>query len=325
MSGDAAGTWPTVELREMRVFLTLAEELHYGRTAERLLITPARVSQTIQTLEAKVGSRLFDRTSRKVKLTPMGEEVRHRISPVCEALDLAWAEVHELASGISGRLRLGVYAHAAGEPHLMEIIRTFEARHPDCSVRVTETGLGRDPLDWLRRGELDMLILRPVSDRDIELGPILDRQPRVLAVAVDHPLAGRDSVCVEDLADFTTTDVPTIPREIMDVFSPARTPSGRPIRRAALHSIAEAAVRVATGELVHPTVPWFFERYPDPGVVGVPIRDLPAATTALMWLKHNRSAKLMAFADAATEILSTSAASQGARQRVSCPTRFSPV
>jgi len=306
-----------VELRELRVFLTLAEELHFGRAAERLEITHSRVSQVIRTLEARVGGRLFERTSRRVRLTPIGEELKRRVSPAYEALDLAWSEVQELVAGISGTLRLGVYTHAAGEPHLMQIITTFEARHPACRVRVTETGLGRDPVDWLRRGELEVLILRPLSDRDVQLGPIIDRQPRVLAVTVDHPLAGRDSVCVEDLADFTTTDVPTISREIMDAFSPPSTASGRPICRVALHSIAEAVVRVATGELVHPTVPSFFERYPDPGVIGVPIRDLPAAETALLWLKSNRSAKITAFADAARDVVHPREASQSVGHRAS--------
>jgi DNA-binding transcriptional LysR family regulator len=63
-----------VELREIRTFLVLAEELHFGRTAERLRVTPSRVSQTIRTLERRVGGRLFDRTSRSVRLTPVGEQ-----------------------------------------------------------------------------------------------------------------------------------------------------------------------------------------------------------------------------------------------------------
>jgi DNA-binding transcriptional LysR family regulator len=63
---------PALELREIRAFLTLAEELHFGRTAERLELTPSRVSQTIRTLETRVGGRLFERTSRRVRLTTTG-------------------------------------------------------------------------------------------------------------------------------------------------------------------------------------------------------------------------------------------------------------
>ncbi len=68
--------WSTVELRELRVFLTLAEELHFGRTAERLHVTPSRVSQILRELERKLGSQLVHRTSRHVELTALGERFR---------------------------------------------------------------------------------------------------------------------------------------------------------------------------------------------------------------------------------------------------------
>jgi DNA-binding transcriptional LysR family regulator len=63
------------------VFLTLAEELHFGRTAGRLKLTPSRVSQMLRTLEARVGGQLFVRTSRRVNLTPLGEQLLHRVGP----------------------------------------------------------------------------------------------------------------------------------------------------------------------------------------------------------------------------------------------------
>ena len=70
--------WPPVELRELHVFLTTAEELHFGRAADRLQINPSRVSQVIRQLEDKVGGRLFERTSRRVALTPWGSGWRPR-------------------------------------------------------------------------------------------------------------------------------------------------------------------------------------------------------------------------------------------------------
>jgi DNA-binding transcriptional LysR family regulator len=77
--------WETLELRELRVFLTLAEELHFARTAERLSLTPSRVSQMIRTLEARVGAKLFARTSRRVKLTTLGEELQRQALPTVTA------------------------------------------------------------------------------------------------------------------------------------------------------------------------------------------------------------------------------------------------
>ena len=74
--------WPEADLREIRAFLGLSDELHFGRAAERLGVTHARVSQIIRTLEARIGSRLFDRTSRSVRLTPVGAELSVTLRPI---------------------------------------------------------------------------------------------------------------------------------------------------------------------------------------------------------------------------------------------------
>jgi DNA-binding transcriptional LysR family regulator len=204
---------------------------------------------------------------------------------------------------VAGTLRLGIYAYLAGGPHLMEIIKTFETHHPNCKVQVTETGLKPDQFDRLRHEQLDVIAMgMPLNHPDLTIGPTLSSEPRVLAVAADHPLAAHPSVSVEDFADYTTTDVTSAPREIMDAFSPPQTPSGRPIRRAGLNTIPEAAVRAATGELIHPTVPSFFTAYPHRGLVAVPIHDLPPTTTALVWARGNRSVKVHAFARTAADV-----------------------
>ena len=76
--------WQTVELREMRLFLTLAEELHFGRTAETLQLTPSRVSQSLRALEDKLGAQLLFRTSRRVRLTPFGVRFLRDVAPVID-------------------------------------------------------------------------------------------------------------------------------------------------------------------------------------------------------------------------------------------------
>ena len=76
-----------VELRELRLFLVLAEELHFGRTAEKLGLTPSRVSQSVRALEDKVGAQLVHRTSRRVSLTASGEQFLLDVRPSLEQLD----------------------------------------------------------------------------------------------------------------------------------------------------------------------------------------------------------------------------------------------
>jgi DNA-binding transcriptional LysR family regulator len=296
--------WSSVELRELRVFLTLAEELHFGRTADRLRLTRPRVSQSIASLEARIGARLFERTSRRVQLTPFGEQFRDRIAPHYEGLQSALIDLHELAVGVAGILRLGMYSRLVAGPDLIGIVKAFETQHPRCSVHLAETGMGVEGFESLRRGDHDLLAYRlPFSAPDLIVGPVLASEERVLVLARDHPLAAQGSACLEDLADYITTDVEGAPREVMDAFSPPHTPSGRPIRRTYVRTIAEAGTRAATGELVHPTVPSFLAYYPQPELVAIPIRDLPPAECALVRRRANNSAKVRAFVEVAEGVL----------------------
>src|SRR3954469_19184318 len=87
--------WETVELREIRVFLALAEELHFRRTADRLRLTPARGSQSLRSLEHKLGLELIHRTSRRVTLSPAGERFREEIIGAYGELAAALRQTHE--------------------------------------------------------------------------------------------------------------------------------------------------------------------------------------------------------------------------------------
>lgn len=284
-----------IELRDLRVFLTLADEMHFGRAADRSGVTPARVSQTIKMLERRFGGPLFARTSRRVSLTPLGELLRDRLIPVVEQLDQALYAVADTASGMTGTLRLGTYAPIF-DNQFIALIRDFGALYPDCHVEVIETGLGSNPLDWLRRREVDALLMRlPLDAPDITIGPILSTENRVLLVAADHPLAGRTTVEYEDLADYVVPDSEPLPRELMDAIAPPVTPSGRVLRRAKVHSIGEVIMRVATGEVVHPTVASILEHFPREGVVTIPLTGLPPSQTALVWLSGNDGLKLQTF------------------------------
>lgn len=295
---------PPVELRELRAFLILAHELHFGRTAERLQLTTSYVSQTIRTLEARIGGRLFDRTSRSVRLTPVGESLLTSIEPVYAQLERALEETHERTVGIAGTLRIGIYFTLSAGPYMPEIVRTFERRHPQCSVEFVNTGFLRNYVDVLREGEVDMLATRiPLNAPDVTVGPILSREERVVLIARDDPLAARESISYEDLAERVVGDIPAFPREMMDAFIPPITASGRVLRRIANVEPGLVMMRVALGEQVHPTVRSFLEHLSHPGITSVPIRDLPPSETALAWLTANRSAKIEAFVRAATDVL----------------------
>lgn len=293
-----------VELREVRTFLALAEERHFGRVARRLGVTPSRVSQTLRSLEARLGGRLFDRTSRSVRLTALGEQLQSATASPYLQLQDALRAARDTAAGIDGTLRIGMYTESLGGPRLLEIIRTFEARHPDVSVALVSTGLQRNYLDVLRAGEVDLLATRlPLSDPDVTIGPILTDEDRVLLVSKESPLARRTAVTLDDFADHPVSDSPEFPREMMDALIPPVSPTGRRYRRVTNRTIEDMLLSIAAGRQVHLTVPSFLDHHAHPAVTSVPISGLPRSRTAMVWLTANRSAKLRAFAATASELL----------------------
>ncbi|HUA06083.1 MAG TPA: LysR family transcriptional regulator [Solirubrobacteraceae bacterium] len=302
-SGAVQGA-PAVELRELQVFLTVAEELHFGRAAERLHINRSRVSQIIKTLESRVGAQLFERTSRRVRLTPIGEQVLTEVGgPYRELLD-ALARARQVARGVAGTLRIGMYLPINGGRYMVKIIRAFTARHPEAGVEFIDTGFQRDDLEWLRAGDVDMLATRlPATDPDVTLGPVLSREQRVLVVSKDDPLAARASVCRDDFADRLVADTPPFRRELIDVFIPPVAPSGRRLRRVTTRSPEDLLLRIAIGEQVHPTVASMLAYFSHPEITSVPISDLPPSETALAWLTTNRSVNVHAFARTAADVL----------------------
>jgi DNA-binding transcriptional LysR family regulator len=298
--------WETIELREIRIFLILAEELHFARTAERLGLTKARVSQSLRDLERKLGEPLLFRTSRRVALTPFGERFHAEAGAAYEELASALERSHEAGRGLAGTLRLGVFEPCAGGPHLLDIVRAFEARHPECEVRVTEITHAEDPITILRRGEVHVEAIRqPLDAPDLVTGPVLTRDPRVLAVAEDHPLAARTRLSIEDVADYWVTECVGVPETIMRAYIPESAPSGRPIRRIDLSPVQpfELASLIVRGRVVHPTVPRFADHFPMNGITLVPIEDMQPMTSALVWRSAAAGPRLRAFVRTAVDVL----------------------
>jgi DNA-binding transcriptional LysR family regulator len=298
--------WEHVELRELRVFLTLSEQLHFGRAAEQLRISHSRVSQIVQELEAKLGVRLFDRSSRRVTLTPAGARFRKRLAEPYAELGEVLRETHARAEQAGGELRLGLLFPSSGGSRLGQIIELFENRHPGATVTIRDLRY-EDPFGPLRRGEIDVMACRlPISQPDLTVGPVVASDQRILAVAIDHPLANRESVSVEDLADCQAHDAGgTLPREYIDTLVPPRTPSGRriPRRHIGTPSPTQLLAMVARNEIVHPTISSFPDHFRHPRVTFVPIRDMPPMNAGLVWRAPRETAAIRAFAQAAKDTL----------------------
>jgi DNA-binding transcriptional LysR family regulator len=144
--------WEHVELREIRVFLMLCEELHFGRTAERLRISQTRVSQTIQELEAKLGAPLFERTSRRVGLTEKGARVREELAPIYGQLTDVLRRARAASEVIP--VRLGLFCDPAVS-QILRIVKAFERVFPGSVVDAVEVPVD-DPFGPLHRDEFDL-------------------------------------------------------------------------------------------------------------------------------------------------------------------------
>jgi DNA-binding transcriptional LysR family regulator len=307
--------WDQVELRELRVFLVLSEELHFGRTAERLGLTQSRVSQILRGLERKLGGQLFSRTSRRVALSPFGEQFRADLEPPYAQLSSVLQRTRAGARSLDGHLRLGLLAANSGGPHLTEIIDAFERSHPQTEVVVSEVFF-TDPLGALRRGEVDVLATRlPLQQPDLVIGPVLAREPVVLAVASDHPLADRGQISIEDVADYQVAPITDTPKELIDTLIPRSTPSGRAIRRQAKRPKTphEVTALIARGRIVHLTVPSFATYYGQPGITYLPVTDMRPSKSGLVWRRAASNPRLREFIRITREVLATHRQPSGAR------------
>jgi DNA-binding transcriptional LysR family regulator len=295
----------TIELREIRVFLALAQELHFGRAAERLGVTQSRVSQSLRELELKLGDTLLHRTSRRVALTAAGERFLAEIDPAHRRLVTALRRASRSPGELEGPVRIGLLTGVSGGPRLIEIIRAFEERYPRCRVGINDVSL-TDRLEALRDRSIDLMTTRlPLHQPDLVVGPVLTREPRLLGVAVDHPLSARSEVSLEDIADYRVTDVTgMLPPELVQSFFPRSTPSGRPMRfrRLEHHELGELITMIALGKIVHPTASSFADHFAHPNIRYVPIRDLPAWESALVWRRQDRRRRLRAFVEVAVAI-----------------------
>ncbi|WEH38909.1 LysR family transcriptional regulator [Streptomyces sp. AM 2-1-1] len=289
-----------MERDEVECFLLLAEELHFGRTADRMRLSRARVSQLIQRLERRVGAPLFIRTSRRVAISAIGRQLRADLEPLHRAMDAALARAATTARGIDTTLHVGFSNPLAGEI-VMKVTESLRISHPGLAVEICEVPM-TDPYGRLRDGDFDVQLQEfPVREDDLGGGPPLLTEERVLAVPSAHPLAARGTVSLEDLADVLLLTIEgELPGYRQEHHAPTRTPSGRPIIPGpSVTQMQEALMLVAGGRGALLTVAHTATYFARPGVAYVPVTDAEPTGYGLVWRAGNTTGALKAFADAA--------------------------
>ncbi|MEV6812216.1 LysR family transcriptional regulator [Micromonospora sp. NPDC051296] len=289
-----------LERYEVETFLTLAEELHFGRTAERLRVTTGRVSHVVKKLERRIGAPLFARTSRVVRLTPIGRQLADDLTPLVAGMAEAVRRATEAGRGVTGRLRVAFLGEWTA-PVLLRAVELFTRRHPECQVEVREVQLFNSRQS-LEDGTVDILIAAYPFD-GMACGPPLLSEARVLAVAANHRLAHAESVSLEVLADHPVVQYPAATSaEFKRDRTPEHTPAGHPVPRGPVgNTFSEMLTLVAMGRGVLPVGEQARHYYPRPDVAYVPIRDAPPIRRGLVWREDNTTARVRAFVRAASD------------------------
>jgi DNA-binding transcriptional LysR family regulator len=191
----------TPDLRQLRYFIAVAEDLNFTRAAERLHMAQPPLSAAIRQLEAQLGTELFERTTRQVALTPAGRLLVESGRELLAHAEQVFSGVRELQHEPVGRLAVGV-APTARFGLAPELFAACSTQAPGVMLYPREEASGV-LLRELRAGRLDLAIAfcAPVDDA-LESERLRD-EPAVLHVAVSHPLASRSSVALEDLRDET--------------------------------------------------------------------------------------------------------------------------
>lgn len=299
MSGADRRPTSGIDVRELEAFLVLAEELHFGRAAARLHLSQSRVSQLLRALEERIGGPLLDRTSRQAGLTPLGASFLADLRPAYEALRGAVDRAHSAARGARAVLRLGFQGSVDGQ--LAAALRRLETHAAPLAVDLVEIPLA-DPFGALRRRELDAaVVMLPVEEDDLQLGPVFSRQPQTLVVAAGDPLARRPSVAAEELANRPLIGLaPTAPRYWRRVQAPDRTPRGSAIPAGpAVTTLQEGLSLAAAGRgallLCRATADQHAGRA---SLAFVPVNGLPESALGLVWRRGDDRAPVRALAEA---------------------------
>ena len=185
------------ELSHLRCFVAVAEELHFGRAAIRLNLTQPPLSRQIQLLEHAIGVRLLDRTSRSVSLTRAGANFLPEARRLLRLADGAALAARRTASGEEGSITLGFTA-ASGYEFLPRLLTSFRTNAPGIDLVLKEM-VSSDQFESLTAARIDVGLVRPTFNRREVQSICVVREPLLLAVAEDHPLATAPDVQLTDL------------------------------------------------------------------------------------------------------------------------------
>lgn len=270
------------ELRSLRYFVAVAEELHFGRAATRLHISQPSLSVQIRKLEHSLGAQLFERTSRHVELTVVGTVLLEEAHRLLVGADRLVEATREASRGVHGTLVVGFQGNAAAEL-TPKILCAFQTRHPRVQVEMRSHDFG-DPYVGLANGSVDVAFVRPpLLVHDWLSLETLFIEPRLLVTSSDSPLAERPRVTVEEVLEeaFVGRRAPDYWRDFwlaVDSRGPHTVKLG-----ADVGSVDECFEAILSGRGVAFTQASTQRFYDRPGLTFIPVDGLPPSPLAIAW------------------------------------------
>ena len=254
-----------VELRHLRTLAALRDAGSLVNAAERIHLTQSALSHQLKDFERRLGTSLFFRKTRPVRFTPAGRRLLELADEVLPQMQAAMRDLARLAGGEAGRLFMAIECHSCFE-WLLPAINAYREAWPNVELDIAG-GFNFDPLPALGRGDLDLVVTAdPIDHPDLAYLPLFSYEAQV-AVAADHPLAGKEWLDAEDLAEETLIVYP-VDRRRLDVFTRFLDPAGvQPanVRTAELTTMMVQLVASGRGVCCLPN--WALDEYAAGGYV----------------------------------------------------------
>jgi DNA-binding transcriptional LysR family regulator len=269
-----------MELRQLRYFIAVAEELHFGRAAARLHMSQPPLSAQIRQLEHEIGVRLLERSTRRVTLTPAGELFHRRALAILGNVEDAVEESREADAGRRGRLRVG-FVSSTNFTVLPIAAREFCRSRPRVELQLEPLTSG-EQIESLHAGDLDVGLIRlPALDAGLHFETLLSEK-MVAAVPDDHALANRASLAAKDLAGeplvlYPYRLMPGFVSQVREMFASTGT-TLRIVQQAIHHETVLGLVAAGIGLSI---LPASAEDAPTRGVRFVRIRSSPRSDLAI--------------------------------------------
>ncbi|GAA4104810.1 LysR substrate-binding domain-containing protein [Actinomadura miaoliensis] len=273
-----------MELRTLRYFVAVAEELHFGRAAARLHMSQPPLSRAIKQLETEVGASLLDRSSAGVALTPVGAVLLDEARALLAQADRM--RVRVAAAAGAAAITVGILGDST-DPGAARLADAYHRRHPRVEVRVRETDL-TDPTCGLRAGSVDVALTRGPFDQTGLVVRELRADPVGALLRADDPLARRDSLKLADLADRRWFLFP----EGTDPLWQAYWNGGERREGPVVRAVQECRQAVLWNGTVGMTL---LDHEPAEGLTVVPLVDMPPSRAVVAWKQGDTNPLIRSF------------------------------